>query len=117
MASDIIRSLTHRRNDSMRILNLYNVSEPLDVRVLENFKNIPNLKELILRQCKSVSDSELQVIIKYLIHLRKLVITTPFGSVSFFWQHWIYILATLYFIWDLFLVFRLWFNWCAKYER
>lgn len=84
MASDIIRSLTHRRNDSMRILNLYNVSEPLDVRVLENFKNIPNLKELILRQCKSVSDSELQVIIKYLIHLRKLVITTPFGSVSFF---------------------------------
>lgn len=82
MATEIIRSLTHNRNDTIRSLNLFNISEPLDVRVLENLKNIPNLNELILRQCKCVSDIELQVIIKYLIHLRKLIITTPFGSVS-----------------------------------
>lgn len=83
MGSDIIKSVTHSRNDVIKSLNLFNISEPLDVRVLENLKQIPNLNELILRQCKCVSDSELQVIIKYLIHLRKLIITTPFGSVSY----------------------------------
>lgn len=93
MATDIIKSLTHNRNDAIRSLNLFNISEPLDVRVLENLKNIPNLNELILRQCKCVSNLELQVIIKYLINLRKLIITTPFGSVNL--TNWCFHLATL----------------------
>lgn len=84
MGSKVIKSLSQSRNDSIRSLNLFSVSEPLDVRVMENFKNTPNLNELILRQCKCVSDIELQVIIKYLINLKKIIITTPFGSVSFF---------------------------------